>query len=308
MCELAIVLPVYKAVFLKEALNSLAKQTNKQFNVYIGDDCSPDSIETIVDEFREVLNITYFRFTSNLGSKSLVHQWERCIDLTKNEEWLWLFSDDDVIDAHCVDTFYKELSINRNSFDLFRFNVKVVDEANQTLYVEKLPQILSSFDFLKKKLRGNISAYVVEYIFRRSFFEEQKRFEEFDLAWNSDVATWLKLASKRGIKTISGPFVRWRSSTFNISPNHTDLVLINKKIQANLDFSRWLKTVFFKNNIIGFWKIYPYLTTWFITSLSLYTNVIEKKELLKFMRNFFSITSSSSLKPLGVLYLKFKKR
>ena len=93
---LAIIIPAYKPDYLAETLESLTKQTNKDFIVYIGDDASPYDLKSIVDEFSSKLNIVYKRFEDNLGSKSLTKQWERCIELS-NEDWVWLFSDEDLL-------------------------------------------------------------------------------------------------------------------------------------------------------------------------------------------------------------------
>lgn len=45
--KLAIVMPAYKARFLRQALESIAQQTDKRFTVYVGDDASPDDIKEI---------------------------------------------------------------------------------------------------------------------------------------------------------------------------------------------------------------------------------------------------------------------
>ena len=37
--NLAIIIPAYKGAYLKRTLDSLVQQTNKNFSVYIGDDC-----------------------------------------------------------------------------------------------------------------------------------------------------------------------------------------------------------------------------------------------------------------------------
>ena len=39
MKKLAIIIPAYKPRFLQETLDSIAKQNNHEFTVYIGDDC-----------------------------------------------------------------------------------------------------------------------------------------------------------------------------------------------------------------------------------------------------------------------------
>ena len=57
--DLAIVIPVYKKTFIRETLESLANQSDKRFNVYIGNDAGHEEIDQIVHDFKPELNITY---------------------------------------------------------------------------------------------------------------------------------------------------------------------------------------------------------------------------------------------------------
>ena len=47
--ELAIIVPAYKAEFLREALESIAAQTSRDFNLYVFDDGGPAAVEAIVN-------------------------------------------------------------------------------------------------------------------------------------------------------------------------------------------------------------------------------------------------------------------
>ena len=51
MKQLAIIIPAYKETFLRKALESIASQTCKDFTLYIGDDCSPNDLKSIVSDF-----------------------------------------------------------------------------------------------------------------------------------------------------------------------------------------------------------------------------------------------------------------
>ena len=167
MPELAIVIPCYKGAFLKSTLDSLVKQTNKNFSVYIGNDNSKDDIESIVEPYKSKLNVYYKKFSTNLGSSSLVQQWERCIFLTKEEPWLWLLPDDDYADPTCVENFFQ----TQPNFDknLFRYNTKVVDENGQTIDTPCInPLQESGVEFIADKLMGNRRSSIAEYIFSRN--------------------------------------------------------------------------------------------------------------------------------------------
>ena len=78
--------------------------------MYIGDDCSPGNLYSIVEKYENRIPIVYKHFDENLGGKDLVAQWERCIDLVGDEEWIWLFSDDDIMDPTCVENFYRYIA------------------------------------------------------------------------------------------------------------------------------------------------------------------------------------------------------
>ena len=126
--KLAIVIPAYKATFLAAALDSIAAQTCQDFTLYIGDDCSPHQLGEIVERYRNKINLVYKRFDTNLGGKDLVAQWERCIDMSQDEEWIWLFSDDDVMEPQCVEEFYKTIMDNPQT-GLVHFDICRLDDA-----------------------------------------------------------------------------------------------------------------------------------------------------------------------------------
>lgn len=249
MSKLAIVIPAYKNNYFDQALLSIANQRNKDFTLYIGDDCSPGNLYSIVKKYEDKIPIVYKHFNENLGGKNLVSQWERCIDLVRDEEWIWLFSDDDMMDSTCVENFYNTLKLYAD-FDLFHFNVMQIDE-NQNIKNNffDFPEILTSEEFVLNKLQGGNFSTVVEYIFRKSHFYELDRFQTFDLAWGSDDATWIKLGKKHGIRNIANSNVYWRTSPYNISPNNWDYDIFVRKWYAELEFIKWIYTYTKQNNI-----------------------------------------------------------
>lgn len=239
--KLAIVIPAYKLMYLREMLQSLADQTYKSFRVYIGDDGSPHNIGSVVSLFASKLDIVYKRFDNNVGGADLVAHWERCIDLVEQEEWIWLFSDDDTMDPRCVEQFYSHLS-EFNDIDLVHFNVQKIDGYGKLIESSKFPDFPAHYrveDFCRDRLMDVQQSFVVEYIFRKSKFLEVGRFQNFDLAWSSDVATCIKLGYPGGIATIPGVKVYWRQSDQNISPNNS-LEMVGRKLAALIDFLEWL--------------------------------------------------------------------
>lgn len=247
MSNLAIVIPAYKPNYLRKALDSISKQTNKDFCLYIGDDCSPYNLKEIVDDYNDVIDIEYYRFESNVGGKDLVKQWNRCISLSKNEEWIWLFSDDDIMDENCVQDFYDAIR-NYPDYDLYHFNVLEINKDEEIIRKIKYPDVVSSRELHCGKILGNLQCYVVEFIFKRSVYEKNAGFVSFDLAWGSDIATWIVFSKGTGVKTIEGSCVRWRFSGDNISTDES-VDILKRKALATLDFYSWSDSEFGKRNV-----------------------------------------------------------
>lgn len=238
--NLAIVIPAYKSTFLAATLDSIAAQTCKAFTLYIGDDCSPNNLGGIVDRYKDKINLVYKRFDANLGGKDLVAQWERCIDMSHGEEWLWLFSDDDVMEKNCVEEFYKTVKNNPNA-RLIHFNINRLDNAtNKITPLPLFPTYCSSKYYLNEKLKGHIFSFVVEFVVRRDVFYSNGRFQNFDMAWGSDFVSWVKLSDAAdGIVTCEHAKVLWRKSNENISPDKSNPVLV-RKIRSLIANSKWL--------------------------------------------------------------------
>ena len=245
MPDLAIVIPAYKSTYLSQTLDSIANQTDKRFHLYIGDDCSPYDLESIVRQYEEKISITYKRFDTNIGGKDLVSQWERCIALIQNESYIWLFSDDDTMDTNCVESFYRYVSVYPEE-QLFHFNVNMIDSmvGGKINSLPEFPEKMSAGEYLESKLKGRVVSFVVEFIFSRNLYITVNRFQNFDLAWGSDFITWLKMAAntKNGIITIRGNncTVNWRKSDENISPNKTKQMLM-RKIPALIENAKFIK-------------------------------------------------------------------
>jgi len=245
--KLAIVIPAYKAKFLSETLDSIASQTDKRFFVYIGDDNSPEGISKIVSRYKGKFDYVYHRFENNIGRKNLVAQWERCIDMTQGEDWIWLFSDDDYMDPTCIESFYREIDKN-NKIELIRFNVNIVDEKSSIKKECIFPSFVTSTYLFKNKLTGKISVFAVEYIFSRDVYNRLGGFQYFDLAWGSDTATWVKFGEK-GIITIPSSRVYWRKSEENITGQSETNEGYLRKFRASNSFLLWSRDYWKSRNV-----------------------------------------------------------
>ena len=242
MNKLAIIIPAFKATFFEEALKSLAQQTLNNFNVYIGDDCSHEDLKTIVKRFSE-LDIVYHRFQDNMGARNMVNQWRRCVELSQNEDWIWLFSDDDYVDKNCVENFYRRIERDQNQIDVYRFNTVVVNKDKELIWRSPLSPLWESSEKMAYELLlGNRGNSISDHIFKRSIYVENGGFIFTEYAQGADWATSIKFSKRNGLGTIAESNFYWRYSGLNVSAsNQADK---QKMVKGHLQFIKWTKKHF----------------------------------------------------------------
>ncbi len=242
---MAIVVPAYKGQFLQAALRSIASQTNQRFQLYVCDDGSTENLEEI---FRSVFTEErtgrrFIRFDENWGARSLVQQWNRCVAQTDGEPWIWLFSDDDIAGENCVAAFYNVWQRDQELGEdpqIYRFNTALIDAHSACFYVSiPLPATETGLQFAYHRMLRQRNSFAPEHLFARSAFERCGGFVDFPFALGSDDASWIAFAEGDVLRTISGPYVYWRTSTENTSllagPNAVP------KLLALLAFAQWLE-------------------------------------------------------------------
>ena len=225
---LAIVIPFFKIKFFEENLTSLAAQTNKNFNVYIGNDASPNNPEGLIDSFKTSLNITYKRFEENLGGTSLTKQWDRCIAMVQEEKWIMILGDDDMLDSSVVNAFYKHIDVFRKKTKVVRFASKIITEKTKIASdIFEHPTWEHAENSYFRRLRGFTRSSLSEYIFEKQTYLKHG-FYPYPLAWASDDRAWLDFSENTPIYTINEAVLFVRNSSINITGRTDNEDLKNK--------------------------------------------------------------------------------
>lgn len=215
---LAIVIPFYKITFFDATLNSLACQTDERFKVYIGDDASPENPTELLEKYKGLFDFFYNRFECNLGSTSLVKQWERCIALSNEEEWLMILGDDDFLSDNVVENFYSHKEeIEKLNINVVRFSSQVLSFTGEKSLVFNNPKIEKSTDsFYRKFILGSTRSSLSEYVFKKTSYEKY-RFRNFPLGWGADNFAWLDFTNFGNIYSIDEANIFITISDKNIS-------------------------------------------------------------------------------------------
>lgn len=234
--KLAIVIPFFKREFFLETLKSLSIQSDRRFKVYIGNDASPAVIDDLVFRFEKSIDIKYVLFDDNLGSISLVRQWQRCIDLIDKEEWITILGDDDLIPPNFVKLFYEHIdAVMAKGINVIRFASQYIDEQGDRIISNKgftHPRIEGSTDSFYKNHLNLSRSSLSEHIFSRKRYETYG-FTHYPLAWHSDDKAWLDFTEFGDIYTINEECVSMRMSKVNISGRTTNL---DEKWTAKIQF------------------------------------------------------------------------
>lgn len=236
--KLAIVIPAYKIRHLRRSLESIFNQTDHRFNLYVGDDGSPEPIGDVIREFQNRRPFTYHRFNENLGHRSLVGHWHRCIEMS-HEPWVWLFSDDDEIEPDCVAAFYQTLQDTGSKYNVYRFNVTVIDNDSKNIALDAPhPKLETWQEYAYFCLRGLRHTIAQAFIFSRASYIEANGFPDFPLAWASDEAGLIAFTGKKEICLIEKSKVQFRNDGQNISSND-DPKQAKAKLVASKLYVQW---------------------------------------------------------------------
>jgi glycosyltransferase involved in cell wall biosynthesis len=125
--KLAIIIPYYKIDFFEETIKSVAKQSNKNFTLYIGNDASPNDPLPIIQKYFKSSDYHYFDYKKNIGGQNLALQWERILENVQ-EEWFQILGDDDMISKNFTE-FYKNLPlVEDKEISVIKFSHQWIDE------------------------------------------------------------------------------------------------------------------------------------------------------------------------------------
>jgi glycosyltransferase involved in cell wall biosynthesis len=234
--KLGVIIPAFKEQFLKEALDSILNQTNEEFDLYIFNDASPYPLDDILAEYN---GFFYHSFEENMGGTNLIAHWQRCLEFVDNE-FIWIFSDDDVIREDGVEKFYQ--SLHKYGGDLFQFQIEMIDSYNNKIKNElPSPIFETSYSFLINRLQKKRRSCLPDHIFRSSAFKKyaNSTIPNFPFAWNSDDANWLLIGQEKGIRLIEDSCIYIRNSGINISSKTGHDM---EKIIADYQFMDWIKS------------------------------------------------------------------
>lgn len=233
MSLVSFVLPAYKSRFLNQAIDSILSQSYKNFELVVVDDASPENLEDLVSAYQGQ-PIRYYRNAQNIGGKSLVAQWNHCINYALGE-YIVLAADDDVYHPQFLEQCLA-LAKKYPDVELIRSGVEQIDEEGRLIGMDGvLPAHCSKYQFLYYWITATSFTCIGNYLFKASSLV-QKKFIDFPFAYGADAASTIMMAEK-GVGNTAEMLFQFRLSSIHLSSSKKHL---RPKLKANTMLYEWL--------------------------------------------------------------------
>lgn len=229
--KFSIVIPAFKATFLKECIESVLSQSYVDFELIILNDASPENIFDIVNEFSDS-RIKYFENQTNVGAEKIIHNWNKLLSLAKGEYFMCI-GDDDVLLSNCLEEYVKLID-KYPTLDLYHGWTEIIDQDSIVVALQEArPERETVYSMIWHRWNGR-NQFIGDFLFNTKSLLEVGGFYYLPLAWASDDLTTFIVAKKYGIANTQVPVFQYRVSTLTISSNgKEELKLDAMKLERN---------------------------------------------------------------------------
>lgn len=233
---ISILIPAYKAQFLKEAINSAINQTYHNIEIIVVNDCSPEPLDKIVASFNNQ-RIKYFKNSQNIGSMDPVANWNHCLSYATGD-YFALLCDDDLYEPQFIEKLLN-LAVKYPQCCVFRARARKIDAEGKIIdYYPSCPEWETAADYLID-LEGRYRYQTIsEFMFKRDDILKLGGFTNFPKAWLADYQSIAKFGTKNGIVSTQDVLISFRVSGLNISSQEDKNII--EKIKAENKYTQWL--------------------------------------------------------------------
>jgi glycosyltransferase involved in cell wall biosynthesis len=237
-----IAIPTYNRAngYLRNAIACALKQTYRNIEVVISDNCSSDNTGEIVGRYSDT-RIRYFRQSTNIGANN---NFNFCLEKAQGSYFL-LFHDDDSIDSDFIDICMRSAGY-RTDIGLIRTGARVIDgEGNIKIEYQNLSEGAPLEDLFFSWFSGHAPLYLCNSLFNTAGLREIGGFRSRTNLYQ-DVVAEFKLAARHGrldIPDVKASFRRhldnmgsaakvndWCADSLHLLEVMCDLVPLNKDL------------------------------------------------------------------------------
>src|ERR1700754_848827 len=126
--KFSIGLPAYKSKFMYECVKSILGQTYDYFELIILNDKSPEDIGGVVSLFDDK-RITYLENEYNVGSETLILNWNKCLEMSTGDYFI-MMGDDDTMQPDYLEEFIR-LMEKYPDLDVYHCRSNIIDDKGE---------------------------------------------------------------------------------------------------------------------------------------------------------------------------------
>ncbi|AGB19836.1 glycosyltransferase [Thermoanaerobacterium thermosaccharolyticum] len=201
--KVSVILPTFNGEsYINESIDSILKQTYKNFEIIVIDDGSVDKTFKKLKPYIDKNQIKYL-YQENLGKPVAVN---KGIDIS-NGDFIWIFDDDDTAFPRKLEVQMRNFLRNPN-IDLIHTGSIYTDSDNRLPLMVWEPSKIDQMDLLKGKLHGCLF-HGGSVIVRKKCYSEVGMWDE-RLIRAQDYDMWIRMIRRFNIYRISIPTVTYR--------------------------------------------------------------------------------------------------
>ena len=212
--KVSVIIPVYNSErFIREPILSALRQTYKNVEIIVVDDCSSDSSAEIIQDLqKEYSNIRYHLQPSNHGAGVARN---KALEIATGQFIAFLDSDD----VWHPEKLEKQLSLMEKRKSTFSYTaIEMIDEKGEIIKGKRPVRKECTYNFLLKNTMIATSSVVVD----RAFFGD---FRMSDRRGGQDYATWLMLLRSGCLACgIDEALVKYRVRKGSLSSNKLESI------------------------------------------------------------------------------------
>lgn len=231
----SIAVPAYKQTFLAEAIDSALGQTYHNIELIIVNDHSPYDLDRIVSKYDDA-RIRYYKNKRNLGKRSAVLNWNKCLEYARGEFFV-LLCDDDVLMPDFVSELLK-LAKKYPYCNVFHARKNEKDErTGETNNTSAWPEYETHEEYVKQYFNHNRKHTITEFLYRTTTIKDVQ-YKVFPSGFFSDDASLILFTKNGGISSSNNYLISFRFSDEHITSNGKYNI---EKAKAMRKFLRWAK-------------------------------------------------------------------
>ena len=271
--KISVCIPVYNgAEFIKEAINSVLKQTYQDYELLIIDNCSTDNTIDLVNSF----NNPKIRLIKNSENIGLIPNWNKALE-NANGKYIKILPADDFIYPDCLKLQSELLDEDTNEeICMVCGRRNIIDENGKILFnrgFTKNKILVKGTQAINKNIRsgGNIIGEGGAVMFRKSIIDKTGNFNS-NIFYVLDLDLWYKILLYGNLFAFPNIVSAFRISNSSASVNVIDNQYKDLKTFIQLVYNNKSYKVSWINAKFGIFKAYV-LT---VTKKILYNTLLKK--------------------------------